>query len=201
MSARERIDLFLIVACSMSTAAADERETGLFRAVLHDRPEAVGRLLSSGADPNATSTYGTILEQAILYDRAECARLLVDAGAALDWSDPLIGWSYLHLAAESSSVELVTTLLDAGMDVDGKTAQGWTPLYKATHRGHLRMVELLVDRGADLWVVDVRGQTPLDFAELGAKKLAEAREQYEEPGVDFAAVVRYLTEHGVGRAP
>lgn len=42
--------------------------------------------------------------------------------------------------------DVVTTLLDAGADVNARDSELWTPLHAAATCGHLRLVQLLVRR-------------------------------------------------------
>lgn len=59
------------------------------------------------------------------------------------------GNTILHRAAQKNW-ELITPLLNAGVEVDPKNAHGMTPLFYATHYGHVKTSRLLMERGASL---------------------------------------------------
>ena len=132
--------------------------------------ETLRRLLASGKSP------GGIPEQdrAPLHylckhdnggDRAACFELLRDAGANLEASSYYAGYRPLHFAANSASVELVSLLVQARVNVDATDRGGATALHLAARKGAADCVEVLLAAGAD---VDARtSQTrssPLDVA-------------------------------------
>ena len=62
---------------------------------------------------------------------------------------PLTGQCPSHVAVDKGRMDMLTSLLDMGCDVnaqDGKGGQGVLTL--AAERGHADMVELLLSRGA-----------------------------------------------------
>jgi len=70
----------------------------------------------------------------------------------------------IHVAACSGNSEIVTSLLDAGSDINKPTKAQFdklTPLMIAANAGHLDTVKLLIDRGAKIEVKDRRGRTAL----------------------------------------
>ena len=101
-------------------------------------------------------------------DRAACFELLRDAGANLEASDTGPtgnGWRPLHCAASSKSVELVSLLVQARVNVDATGNGGVTALHLAGRRGAADCVEVLLAAGASL---DARlspsGMRPFDIA-------------------------------------
>jgi ankyrin repeat protein len=70
----------------------------------------------------------------------EMAKLLIDAGAAVD--EPLIA------AASMDNLEAVQLLLDAGAAINGNGT--WSPIEDALAFGKQRIVSLLLERGATL---------------------------------------------------
>lgn len=54
----------------------------------------------------------------------------------------------LLTAAEAGDLARISSLLDAGEDASGETAEGWTALIRATVNGHAAAVSLLLARGA-----------------------------------------------------
>ena len=47
------------------------------------------------------------------------------------------GWGCIHYSAYAGSTELLTYLLDLGVDVNKESHDGWTPLQLAVSRGHV----------------------------------------------------------------
>jgi hypothetical protein len=78
------------------------------------------------------------------------------------------GWILGQFAALGRT-DVVTALLDAGMDVDTRGWSNFTPLDQAAMHGRTETVRLLVERGADLadCAFDDEGPTPLDCAIWG----------------------------------
>ena len=71
----------------------------------------------------------------------------------------------LHCAVWKGHLEVVSTLLDAGADVNALNRNdhwGNTPLHAAAHANHTAIAQLLILRGASLDARDVNGRTPLD---------------------------------------
>ena len=86
-------------------------------------------------------------------DRVACFELLRDAGANLEartGEDPQ-GSTVLHYAANSGSPELLSLLLEAGVNVSAANKSGYTPLHWAALgdvRRSTELVELLLKAGA-----------------------------------------------------
>ncbi len=129
------------------------------------------------------SDAGALLEAARRGDTAQVASLLerkveVDAPSA-DGSTPLLlATANDHLAVASSSgvlpcerghVEVVKTLLQAGVDPNHVNKLGWTGLLEAILLSdggprHQEIVRLLIDAGADVNLADADGVSPLAHA-------------------------------------
>jgi uncharacterized protein len=82
------------------------------------------------------------------------------------------GTTALHIASarsgrgappESTAIDAITLLLEAGADLHAATDTGQTALHAAVGRGD-RLVTFLVERGARLDAKDAFGRTPLDVA-------------------------------------
>ena len=110
------------------------------------------------------SVKSTLLHEASERGQVDCAKMLLKHGA-----DPLAvtsKWSLdtpLHLAAKTDSVEVITVLLDGGVDINvlggGPPAERrnlhyqytfYSPLDIAATAGSAKAVELLLKRGAKL---------------------------------------------------
>lgn len=106
-------------------------------------------LLDRGADINTQSEdFGTVLQSAIYYDRAEVVALLLERGADLDADGGHSFYSAFHLAVATSEPEIVELLLNAGADVNARCYEDSPPyLHFATR---LDTAGLLLDVGADV---------------------------------------------------
>ncbi|KAM4584256.1 ankyrin repeat domain-containing protein 49 [Odontesthes bonariensis] len=74
------------------------------------------------------------------------------------------GYTPLHRAAYSGHVEVVSSLLTSGSDVNPRTIDGWTPLHSACRWSHPTVASFLLRRGADLNAQTNGGLTPLHLA-------------------------------------
>jgi ankyrin repeat protein len=163
----------------------------LWMAVRGGNIEVVRLLLDAGADPSLQDPrVGTPLHlayrldetpiwQAVRRRRVSVVRLLLDRGADPNhvWAD---GSTVLHMAGGMGNREMVTILIQAGMNVNACDNYGRTPLYRAasvflvTKFGFKANdgMTLLVEHGADLYHRDKNGETPLEYVRRG--KIGEA---------------------------
>lgn len=90
------------------------------------------------------------------------------------------GW-LLGQFALLGRVDVVRSLLDAGLPVDSRGWSNFTPLDQAAMHGRLEVVRLLVERGADLedCAFDDEGPTPLDAAIWGSRNNPATDGDYE----------------------
>ena len=85
------------------------------------------------------------------------------------------GFTLLHRAAEIGHSDLCELLVDAGLDINTRTARGWfTPLHIALGNGYTDLAERLIHRGANPWLHNKQRQDPFEYgARKGYKKLCE----------------------------
>ena len=74
------------------------------------------------------------------------------------------GYRPLHFAARSKSVELVSLLVQARVNVDATGNGGITALHLAARRGAADCIEVLLAAGADIDVRTSAGRRPFDLA-------------------------------------
>ncbi|XP_024545688.1 E3 ubiquitin-protein ligase KEG isoform X2 [Selaginella moellendorffii] len=113
------------------------------------------------------------LKKAHEEEARELVRLFLYAGANGDAMDPEQGQTALHVAVAANDVEMVKTILDAGVSIDVCNAQGSTPLQIALTKGSKQCVHLLLDRDASCTIQDENGNTALHIAAEMAKMVRE----------------------------
>jgi hypothetical protein len=112
--------------------------------------DGVRSALKAGADPNTAPDYSVersnALMLAVLCGQVECARLLLDAGAAVDGTNRH-GQTALHYATLKNSTALVSLLLEAGADAALCDASGrHAIMYAAERAARLEVLKLLCER-------------------------------------------------------
>ena len=128
------------------------------RTNIDDDPASVHRLSPDGY---------SALHLAAFFGKPEIARLLLDAGAAVDrYTTNDLANQPLHAAAAGRHIEICRLLLAAGADVDATQHGGYTPLHEAAQHGDAEMVELFLSAGADPTIAVPEGGTPADLAEV-----------------------------------
>ena len=78
------------------------------------------------------------------------------------------GITALSIAVATGELELTTSLLKMGANINLENTTGWMPLHIAAASGRLDLVKLLVKRGADLESKTNEGHTPMVVAFRGA---------------------------------
>ena len=109
----------------------------------------------------------TPLYLAALAGHANVVRLLIEAGAALEWRSVSMNWmTALAAAAMRGQLEVIRALLDHGAEKEAATASlgGKRPLHLAAKSNHVEVVRLLLDRRADIEATDDHGWRALHFA-------------------------------------
>lgn len=111
------------------------------------------------------------------------SRLLLLAGANPDYrTSYLDNAPLLCFAAHEGYIEMVTSLLEFGADVNASTDAGMSSLSLASRRGHLEIVRQMVTWGAKINQTDNNGQCPLVHASLnGYLDIVSYLIQYDWP--------------------
>jgi ankyrin repeat protein len=111
----------------------------------------------------------TALHFAAFFGKVEVARILLEAGAAVDtYADNEIRVQPLHSAAANRHLEVCRLLLAAGADVNARQGGGFTPLLAAAQNGDPEMVELFLSAQADADATTDAGATPAATAETAS---------------------------------
>lgn len=124
---------------------------------------------------NSHSTDGfTALHLACFFAQPEAARLLIEAGAAVDAvaANPTRVMP-LHSAASARNLEAARFLLEHGAPVNARQQAGWVPIHAAAQNGDRPMVELLLKHRADPKLTNDDGKTAAMVArEKGHEQIA-----------------------------
>jgi uncharacterized protein len=162
----EAIDILIANGADPNAQNRDGR-TPLMDAVWLGQTKAVSSLVAHGADPEIKTDNGqTVLSMmsSSLADDAVLNEMLIAVGVE---SHKLlnIGGMPLISAAKQGDVELVRTLLDEGLDVNGVNDNGRTALMEAAWLARdIKVISLLMARSADINAVDKAGDTALTLA-------------------------------------
>lgn len=87
------------------------------------------------------------LHEAVMYNKSNMVKLLLQSGAQLDSRD-CKGRQPLHCGSDCGHTEIVQILLDMGSNVNAMDAFGASSLQWAASAGHFDVIKLLVDHGA-----------------------------------------------------
>ena len=149
----------------------------------------VSSLLRAGAQPDVNVLLPPPSSRSPLYQATSsgheaAARLLVMAGADVNFQDPVRGRTILHAAINGGHEQLAKELILSGADVEARNSFGSTPLLLAASRGLDGTVSVLLLRGVDKDAVNNNGRPALLLASGAA-------------GKGHAAVVETLLAAGV----
>lgn len=138
--------------------------TALGVAAIKGNLEIIKILLQAGADPNLSGDGDDSPPlQSLL--REEVTRLLIEAGAEINWQDSDGITSLMIPAMNWGGLEQLKVLLEAGANPNIGDSKGKTALmYAVEYDYNLEKVKLLLQFGADVNAVDLQGNTPLKIA-------------------------------------
>ncbi len=177
-------------------------------------PDAVALLVKHGADVQAVTKTWDIRYTIYLPTTATLGKTGIPWNNEGDYTAKKGGQNALFFAVQKNDIKSAEILLNAGVDVNSKSADGSTPLLAALYkwdppkgtfipgRGapatagssqilspNVRMAQFLLDRGADVKAVDGSGYTPLHGAALAVAKAAQSdRRQKGAYGQNAAAL-------------
>jgi ankyrin repeat protein len=112
------------------------------------------QLITSGCDVNHANAYGTTALQIAVRNEPpdeanlELARILLEAGAAVDAIEGELGWTALMNAVSNGDIDAVRLLVEAGANVNQAASNGDTPWNLARRWGHPEIAALLEQAGA-----------------------------------------------------
>ena len=161
-------------------------------AAMRGDAESVQRLLREGADVNAPRNDGmTALHWAAMNDDADLIGVLMYAGAVVEPTTRLGGYTPLHLASREGRGLAVAALLEAGSSPGTLTSTGVSAIHLAAQSGSTVAIRALLEHGADINAPDERAdRTPLIFAT--AKGRTKAVEILLAAGADVRLATRVV---------
>ena len=176
--------LVALLYVTLQLLAGDDTEL-IDRAKSNDTA-GIRELLARHATPGALDTEGsTALHYAVRNRNQEAAKLLIDAGAAVNEANRY-HITPLSLACDSGDARMIELLLKAGADPNRTAEEGQTPLMAASLAGDPVAVKVLLTGGAKVNAAEpVRGQTALMWA--ASKGNTAAVELLVEFGADLRA--------------
>jgi ankyrin repeat protein len=156
-------------------------ETALMFAAAYGRAPVVRALTAAGADVSVTTKvidlaefakeeqerFAKFAQQQGQQGRGGRGRQTGTAGVDRQYSYTELvghqgGLAPLHIAARQGSIDTVMALLDAGADINQRTAgDKATPIVIATLNGYFDLARLMLDKGADPNLAQENGVTPL----------------------------------------
>jgi len=138
----------------------------LHSAVFTDNFEVIRQHIKAGSDLNVLepTRASTPLITAAFLGKTEAAKILIDAGADLNYQNA-DGSTALHTAAAFGKTEAAKILIDAGIDLNSQNNDGATALHTAAFFCHVDIVEALLAKGADKTLKNKAGQTAFESVE------------------------------------
>ncbi|XP_059061137.1 uncharacterized protein LOC131854026 [Achroia grisella] len=167
-----------------------DHETALLIAAHFGYVDVVGQLIAKGADVSVKNNNDeSALDLAAQYGRSETVQHLLRVRPQLVEPYKLPqsrSWVYpstpLHRASKNGRKEVVTALINAGVDPNIRTHNG-TPLHEAACFGKSSVVRILLSTGADLDAVDSKGRTVLDlladYSEEATRRVRRVIREFE----------------------
>ena len=146
--------------------------------------QCLKELLAAGADVNMQAEDGhTATSIAFRYRRVDCIKELIIAGAGKNIKNDEALQRF-----STGSVEFVTKLLKAGIDVNSTDESGNTALMIAVKNSNREIVQLLIDRGAKVNAENDNGETALYLAVVQGHLAFERQQGKEENEVSWLIV-------------
>jgi len=164
----------------LAEMVAGKKALDIFEAASLGRLARLKELARDRAAVNSRSADGfTALHFAGFFGQPESARVLIEAGAAVDAvaANPMKVMP-LHSAASARNLDAVRLLLEHGAPPNARQQGGWAAIHAAAQNGDRPMVELLLQHGADPKLANDEGKTAAMVAsEKGHKEIAALLEK------------------------
>ncbi|WP_218814682.1 ankyrin repeat domain-containing protein [Rickettsiella endosymbiont of Dermanyssus gallinae] len=131
-------------------------------------------LIENGADVLKKNNHDSVLHQAIHTNEKIVKLMLEKIKEKVGGGDPRAWYEAINAkdsegdvplmwAVEKRKSEVVTVLLDYGVDINAQNNEGMTALHWSIRNPQLEIFKRLIQRGADVTVKDTQSRTPLDL--------------------------------------
>jgi len=151
-------------------------QTVLHLAAARTSVTVLDQLIAARGNLAATDDLGnTPLDDAVLHNRPECVRSLLDHGASLHYLHPADGRGALHEASVKGYAPIVNLLISRGADPALRDRSGQTPLDLALDYKNAAVVALLLKLGRTMSGSQASGDQAMESAALkGQVEIAQA---------------------------
>ncbi|KAK2101503.1 Histone-lysine N-methyltransferase ehmt2 [Saguinus oedipus] len=131
------------------------KHTPLHAGPLKGSMEICHLLLQAGANINAVDKQQWVpLMEAVVNNHLEVVRYTVQRGGCV-YGKEVDSSTYLHHAAKTGNLEMVSLLLSTGqVDVNAQDSGGWTSIIWAAEHKHIEVIHMLLTQGADVILTD-----------------------------------------------
>ncbi|MDH5682220.1 MAG: ankyrin repeat domain-containing protein, partial [Spirochaetota bacterium] len=161
----------ILISCGTSS---DE----LHHAIVSGDIDKASSLIEKGDDINTISDdpqfeKASPMQLALINRRDKLAKLLINSGADVHYSDGENGITALHITVLTENIPLMDALIEKGARVNEtvkiKEAPGYTSLHLAVRSGMVTVTGKLLKGGANINIKNADGETPLHIAVVTGK--------------------------------
>ncbi len=162
-----RVKKLLAAGADTEARTSFDNETMLHKASKQGNAEIVTMLLDMEAKLELKTKYGrTALAIAMHRNHTNIVKILLDAGARINFRVDGNGNTPLHWASVQQDAEILQKVLDAKPPLNSQDRKyGFTPLHRASAIGYIQNVSMLVDAGADITIKDTTGKRAVNYAQ------------------------------------
>ncbi len=149
------------------------------------------KVLDFGKKSADSDVKGAQFLNAVRMGQISALRALVSGGANIQFQDPQTGESALHIAVAKNDLDVLTFLIESGVNGALKNRKGTTPILLAVENNQQRVIKALVAKveNSGLHIINEAGETSVNVA-LRVSQLNVARFLVDH-GEDVDAALRY----------